>query len=125
MSVETEQTSGVMDSIKLVLAVLITIAGIAGFYYFGNESLLLRVVSLLVAMGVAVVLVMMTTMGQDFWGFVQGSQVELRKIIWPTKKETIQTTLIVMVMVLFVGILLWMFDGLLLWGIGMVTGQGG
>ena len=125
MSVETEQTSGVMDSIKLVLAVLITVAGIAGFYYFGNESLLLRVVSLLIAMAVAVALVMMTAMGQDFWGFVQGSQVELRKIIWPTKKETMQTTLIVMVMVLFVGILLWMFDGLLLWGIGMVTGQGG
>jgi len=125
MSVETEQTSGVMDSIKLVLAVLITVAGIAGFYYFGNESLLLRVVSLLIAMAVAVALVMMTAMGQDFWGFVQGSQVELRKIIWPTKKETMQTTLIVMVMVLSVGILLWMFDGLLLWGIGMVTGQGG
>jgi preprotein translocase subunit SecE len=125
MSVETEQTSGVMDSIKLVLAVLITVAGIAGFYYFGNESLLLRVVSLLIAMAVAVALVMITAMGQDFWGFVQGSQVELRKIIWPTKKETMQTTLIVMVMVLFVGILLWMFDGLLLWGIGMVTGQGG
>jgi len=125
MSVETEQTSGVMDSIKLVLAVLVTVAGIAGFYYFGNESLLLRVVSLLIAMAVAVALVMMTAMGQDFWGFVQGSQVELRKIIWPTKKETMQTTLIVMVMVLSVGILLWMFDGLLLWGIGMVTGQGG
>ena len=125
MSVETEQTSGVMDSIKLILAILITIAGIGGFYYFGDESLLLRVVSLLVAMGVAVMLVMMTDMGRGFWGFLQGSQVELRKIVWPTKKETMQTTLIVMVMVLFVGILLWMFDGLLLWGIGMVTGQGG
>ena len=125
MSVETEQTSGGMNSVKLMLAILAIIAGIGGFYYFGEESLLVRVIGLLVALGVAVTLVMMTDMGQSFWQFVQGSQVELRKIVWPTRKETMQTTLIVGVMVLFVGVLLWMFDGLLLWGIGMVTGQGG
>ncbi|PCI65326.1 MAG: preprotein translocase subunit SecE [Piscirickettsiaceae bacterium] len=125
MSVETEQTSGAMNSVKLMLAILAIIAGIGGFYYFGEESLLLRVIGLLVALGVAVTFVMMTDLGQNFWYFVQGSQVELRKIVWPTRKETMQTTLIVGVMVLFVGVLLWMFDGLLLWGIGMVTGQGG
>ncbi|PCI16137.1 MAG: preprotein translocase subunit SecE [Piscirickettsiaceae bacterium] len=124
MSAETEQTSGGFNSLKLVLAIAMIIVGIGGFYYFGNESLLLRVIGLLVALGVAVTLVMMTDTGRGFWQFVQGSQVELRKIVWPTKKETMQTTLIVMVMVLFVGVLLWMFDGLLLWGIGMVTGQG-
>jgi preprotein translocase subunit SecE len=70
----------------------------------------------------AVGLVYTTNLGRSFWLFAQGSSIELKKIVWPTKKETMQTTLIVVVMVLFVGILLWMFDGLLMWGVGFITG---
>ncbi|ORU90193.1 MAG: preprotein translocase subunit SecE [Cycloclasticus sp. symbiont of Poecilosclerida sp. M] len=125
MSVESEQISGQFDTVKLILALFMMVAGVAGFYYFAEHSLLLRVISLLGALGVAIVFVFTTNLGRGFWLFGQGSMIELRKVVWPTKKETIQTTLIVMVMVLFVGILLWVFDNLLSWGIGMVIGQGG
>ncbi|MEW4981757.1 MAG: preprotein translocase subunit SecE [Cycloclasticus sp.] len=122
MSVEIEQESGGLDIAKLGLAVIIIVAAIGGFYFYADQSLLLRVIGLLVSLSVAVGLVYTTNLGQSFWQFAQGSRIELKKIVWPTKKETIQTTLIVAVMVLFVGILLWMFDGLLMWGIGQVTG---
>jgi preprotein translocase subunit SecE len=125
MNVESEQVSGQFDTIKLLLALLLMLAGIAGFYFFAELSLLLRVIGLLVALAVATAFVFTTNFGHGMWLFGQGSIIELRKVVWPTRKETIQTTLIVMVMVLFVGILLWIFDNLLLWGIGMVTGQGG
>jgi len=122
MSVETEQESGAFDLVKLALAVIVTVAGIGGFYYFGAESVLLRVIGLLVMLSIATGLVFTTNLGQSFWLFAQGSKIELKKIVWPTKKETMQTTLIVTIVVLFIGILLWMFDGLLMWGIGLITG---
>jgi preprotein translocase subunit SecE len=122
MNAEIEQESGQFDIAKLGLAIIAIIAGIGGFYFYADQSLLLRVIGLLLMLSMAVGLVYTTTLGQSLWSFAQGSRIELKKIVWPTKKETIQTTLIVVVMVLFVGILLWMFDGLLMWGIGLVTG---
>ncbi len=122
MSTEVDQESGQFDTVKLIFAVLVVIAGIGGFYIYAEQSLLIRVVGLLVALSVAVGLVYATVLGRSFWLFAQGSRIELKKMVWPTKKETMQTTMIVGVMVLFVGILLWMFDSLLLWGIGQVTG---
>jgi len=124
MSVETENSASHLDTVKLVLALLLVVSGIAGFYYFGEQSNLLRVIGMLIMFSLAIGLVYMTNLGQTFWGFLLGSRVELKKVVWPTKKETIQTTLIVGVMVLFIGILLWMFDSLLMWGISFVTGQG-
>jgi len=122
MNAEIEPQSNQFDVVKLGLSILAMVAGIAGFYYFGEQSLLLRVIALLVVLSISLALVYTTSLGQSFWQFAQGSKVELRKIVWPTKKETIQTTLIVVVMVLFVGILLWMFDGLLMWAISYITG---
>ena len=122
MSLETEQESGQFDVAKLGLAVVAIVAGIGAFYYYADQSLLMRVIGLLIVLLIAVGLVYTTNLGQSFWHFAQGSKIELKKIVWPTKKETMQTTLIVAVMVLFVGVLLWMFDGLLMWGIGYVTG---
>ena len=122
MSVETEQESGQFDVAKLGLAFIAIVAGIGAFYYYADQSLLMRVIGLLIVLLIAVGLVYTTNLGQSFWHFAQGSKIELKKIVWPTKKETMQTTLIVAVMVLFVGVLLWMFDGLLMWGIGYVTG---
>ena len=122
MSVETDQESGQFDVAKLALAILLIVSGLGGFYYFADQSFLFRVIGLLVILSIAVAIVYTTSLGHSFWRFAQGSSIELKKIVWPTKKETMQTTLIVGVMVLFVGILLWMFDGLLMWAIGQVTG---
>ena len=125
MSENTEGLSSRFDTIKLIASFAILLSGIVAFYYYQDQSLLLRVIGLLVVVGISAALVFITEKGQSIWRFSQEARTEVRKVVWPTRKETMQTTLIVLVMVLFVGILLWLFDSLLLWGISALTGQGG
>ncbi len=112
------------EKLKLALAALVVIAALTGFYYYGDQSLLLRVVGLLVAAGVSLAIVMQTDVGRNAWAFVKESQVEIRKVVWPTRKETIQTTLVVMAMAVFIALLLWGIDAVLVWAIKWLTGQG-
>ena len=121
MNIETESEPVNFDLAKLIFAILAMVAAVFGFYFFAEQSLLLRVIGLLMVLSMAIGLVYTTNLGRSFWQFALGSKIELKKIVWPTQKETMQTTLIVVVMVLVVGILLWMFDGLLMWGIGLIT----
>lgn len=112
------------DKIKLAVALAIAIAAVAGFYVFADQSLLLRVVSLLVAVIVAGAIAVQTESGRNVWSFGRGATVEIRKVVWPSRKETVQTTLMVLVMVVIVGIILWIFDIFVAWGVGYLTGQG-
>jgi len=114
-----------LDKIKLLIAVLLIAGGIAGFYYFADQSLLMRVIGLLVVIGVSVAVAMQTQLGVDTWGFGRNAMLEVRKVVWPSRKETTQTTLIVMAMVVVVGVVLWLFDMFLLWAVRLLTGQGG
>ena len=99
-----------VDNLKLIAAGVVIIAGIAVFYAFGDMSALLRalivVVSVVVAAGVA-----LTSMpGKNAWQFAIGTRAEIRKVIWPSRRETMQSTLVVILMVLVVGIYLWLLD---------------
>jgi len=113
------------DKIKLGLALLIAIAAVAGFYVYAEQSLLLRVVGLLIAVAVSAAIALQTEAGRNIWSFGRGATIEIRKVVWPSRKETVQTTLMVLVMVVIVGIILWMFDMFVAWGVGYLTGQGG
>ena len=114
-----------VDNLKLIAAVVVIIAGIAVFYAFVDMSALLRAlivgVSVVVAAGVA-----LTSMpGKNAWQFAIGTRAEIRKVIWPSRRETMQSTLIVILMVLVVGIYLWMLDALSYWAIyDLVLGLG-
>lgn len=114
-----------MDTAKLAAAVLLLTGGIFAFYYFAEYSTLLRVVALLAVSGVAAAVALQTAPGRQLWQFVTDARQEVRKVVWPTRQETLQTTLIVMVMVLIVGIVLWLFDMVLLAILRFLTGQGG
>ncbi len=114
-----------LDKIKLLIAVLLVGGGIGGFYYFADESVLYRVLGLLVVIGVSIAIALQTQMGAEAWGFGRNAVVEARKVVWPTRKETTQTTLIVLAMVVVVGVILWLFDMFLLWAVRLLTGQGG
>ena len=122
---ETPQAGGgALDTAKLALAGLLVVAGIAGYYYFEESSILLRVIGVLVAVALALLVTLQTARGRDLWHFIQGSRVELRKVVWPNRQETMQTTLTVMVFVLILGVFFWLLDLGLLWVTRMVTGQG-
>ncbi|MGB5472000.1 MAG: preprotein translocase subunit SecE [Gammaproteobacteria bacterium] len=121
--VETEVSR--FDGLKLTLAVLLLAGGIGAFYYFEDQLLVVRVLGLLAVAGVAVFIAAQSSMGRGVLGFVTGAQSEVRRVVWPTRAETVQTTLAVLFIVLLVGIALWLLDMVLLWAIKLLTGQGG
>jgi preprotein translocase subunit SecE len=120
---ETE-VSNKLDTFKLLIAVAVLIAGIAGFYYYAEESLLYRVLGLLVLVSVAIGVIYTTRIGQSIVSFGREARAEVRKVVWPTGQETIQTTIMVVVAVILLGIFLWLVDMVLLKAVQLLTGQG-
>jgi len=112
------------DRIKLLVAILLVASGIGGFYVYSEFSTLYRVLGLLAIFGVAIAISLTTEVGRQSWAFLQDARTEVRKVVWPTRKETSQTTLLIMVSVIIVGLLLWGLDSLLLWAVQLLTGQG-
>ena len=125
MSASAEVQSTGMDTVKLIVALLLLTAGVAGFYLYEEHSLLLRVLGLLGMAVVAVLVVLQTAVGRNVWKFAADARTEVRKVVWPTRQETIQTTLIGLFVVLLMGIFLWLVDMMLLWVVKTLTGQGG
>ena len=99
-------------------------AGLVGYYYFADSSALLRALGVIVALAVAAVVAFTSLQGRTLWKFIQGARVELNKVVWPTREETIQTTLVVLVVALFGGVFFWLLDLFLLWLTTRITGQG-
>jgi preprotein translocase subunit SecE len=122
MNAKAEVENTGMDTIKLLLAVVLLLSGIVLFYLLSEYSTLLRVLGLLVVSGIAVAVALQSAPGKRIWEFATASRTEVRKVVWPSRQETIQTTLIVFAMVLVMGIVLWLFDMLLLTIVRAVTG---
>jgi len=114
-----------LDVIKLSLALLIVLADLVCFYFFDDYSLLLRVIALLAGVVVSIAIALQTAKGKEIWSYFHDAQIEVRKVVWPTKQETIQTTLIVVVMVIIVAIILMLLDKFLGWSISLLMGHGG
>ena len=121
--VETEPT--MVDTAKLVAAAAIALVGFVDYYYFGDTSVALRGLGVLVAIGIAVFVALQSAQGQMLWRFIQAARAELRRVVWPTREETIQTTIAVLVFALIMGVFFWALDLLLLYATSKVTGQGG
>jgi preprotein translocase subunit SecE len=114
---KTEQTASGFDTVKLICALLALITGVGGFYYFEDESQLLRVIGLLAVAATAFFIVSTTDIGRRGLGFARDARVEVRKVVWPTRTETTQTTIAVLIMVFLVAIMLWLIDMTLGWGV--------
>ena len=114
-----------MDKIKLGFALLLLIAGIAGFYYLRDSAMVLRVISVLAGVVLAVVVVWFTPQGKQFYAFSRESSEETRRVVWPSRKETMQTTGVVFAFVVVMAIFLWMVDAGLLLAVKYLMGQEG
>jgi preprotein translocase subunit SecE len=125
METKVEEQATFVDTVKLALAVLIVLAGLVGYYYFANTATLLRAFGVVVSLVAALGVLYTSFQGQVLWKFIQGSRVELRKVVWPTREETIQTTLVVLVFALIGGVFFWLLDLFLLFVTSRITGQGG
>jgi preprotein translocase subunit SecE len=125
MVAKTEEVvSSKLDTFKLLLAIAVLIAGIVGFYYYEAESLLYRVLGVVFAAGVAIAISATTLLGQNLIGFGREARMEVRKVVWPSRQETVQTTFMVIVAVIIIGIFLWLIDMLLAEAIQLLTGTG-
>jgi preprotein translocase subunit SecE len=124
MNAKVETEGGRLDSLKLGIAVLILGGAIYAFYHFEEQLLVLRVLGLLAVAGISIFIAAQSALGKSILGFITGAQREVRRVVWPTRAETMQTTLAVVLMVLLVGVFLWLLDMLLLWAIQLLTGQG-
>jgi preprotein translocase subunit SecE len=121
----TEAQASSLDTAKLAVAALLLGAAVVAFYWFADQSLLLRVLGLLGVAAISVALASQTGIGRSVWSFIGATRNEVRKVVWPTRAETVQTALIVMVIVLLLGVLIWLLDMAVLWAIRLLTGQGG
>lgn len=113
-----------MNSLKWALAITLIVLGIVGNYYYGEYSLLIRVLALILLAGMTILLVLQTDKGRQFWEFTQESRAELRKVVWPSRQETVQTTMMVLGVVAIVACILWGVDILLLKAVAWLTGYG-
>ena len=114
-----------VDNLKLAAAAVVLAAGLAVFYAFGDISALVRALIVVVSVVAAGGIVLTSAPGKLAWQFAVGTRAEIRKVIWPTRRETMQSTLVVILMVVAVGIYLLLLDKLWFWTIyDLVLGLG-
>jgi len=99
-----------VNKIKLLVAFLLLVAGIAGFYLLADKATVLRILAVLAGLGASIAVLWTTPIGQQSLGFIGESVVEARKVVWPTRKETIQTTTVVFVLVVIMAAFLAVVD---------------
>jgi preprotein translocase subunit SecE len=126
MKTQAEAPTVLFDVVKQVFSVVFVVAAVAAFYYFSETiPLLYRVIGLLVVVLAVLGLMFTTDIGKSVWLFILEAKQEVRKAVWPTREETMRTTLLVFAMVTVVGLILWFLDMFLFWGVRLLTGQGG
>ena len=113
-----------VDVFRWGVAAVLVVAGVAGFYYFAEQALLYRVLGLVAVSAIAVVISLGTAHGQRFLGFMREARVEVRKMVWATRAETLQTSLVVFAAVIVMALFLWFLDRVLSWGIALFLGGG-
>lgn len=111
--VETVSTGA--DKAKLAAAVALVVAAIAGFYLLGKQGAIVQWAALLVGLGAAVVVFVTSEPGKEFMAFGRDAWREVKKVVWPTRKEAIQMTAYVFVFVVVMALFLWLTDKTLEW----------
>ncbi|MGH8133217.1 MAG: preprotein translocase subunit SecE [Steroidobacteraceae bacterium] len=119
------QDAGTADKAKLAVAILIVIAGVAGYYLLANQASWMRWLAVAAGLALAAVVLAFSSYGAAFRQFVELARVELRKIVWPNRQDTGMTTLVVFGFVIAFGLFFWVLDLVLAWATKALTGQGG
>ena len=99
-----------MNKFKLVLAILSIVAGVVGFYYLRDSAMVIRLLLLLLGLVLAITIAWFTNQGKQFYVFSRESIEETRKVVWPSRKETIQTAGVVFAFVVAMAVFLWLVD---------------
>lgn len=119
------QDAGTADKAKLSVAIVLVIAGVAGYYVLADQATWMRWMPVVAGLVLGALVVAFSTYGAEFRRFVELARIELRKIVWPTRQETLMTTLVVFGFVIVFGVFFWLLDLVLAWATKALTGQGG
>ncbi len=113
-----------IDNVKLLVAALLVVGGVAAFYFLDGYPALVRVLAVVAGLIAGAVVVFFSAPGKAFYAFAGEAREEARKVVWPTRKETMQTTGIVLLFVFVMAVFLWLVDSSLLWLVGVALDQG-
>ncbi|MBB3102825.1 preprotein translocase subunit SecE [Azomonas macrocytogenes] len=122
MNAKAEAGTSRFDFLKWTVVVLLVVAAVVGNQYYSGSPLLYRVLALLAVGVFAAFVVFQTSKGRAFYSLLVEAKLEIRKVVWPTRQETTQTTFIVVAVVLVMALLLWGLDSFLGWLVSMVAG---
>lgn len=125
MTEQVQQSATALDAAKLAAGVVIVAAGIAGFYLLAEQPIWLRWILVLAALAAGTLVSLQSYQGKTFWAFVQSSRIELRKVVWPNRQETMQVTIVVFAMIIVLGLFFWGLDSLLGFLTRWLAGRGG
>ena len=114
---ETTTENSVADKIKLVFAAALVVAGVAGYYWLSASSILLRILAVVAGIAAGAAVAWQSAPGRDFVVFAREALVEVKKVVWPTRKETMQTTAAVFAFVVVMAVFLWLSDKTLEWAL--------
>ena len=122
MNAKAEAKDSRLDVVKWLLVAIVVVVGVVANQYYSAQPLFYRVLGILVLAGVAGFVALQTVKGRAFFVLAKEARAEIRKVVWPTRQETTQTTMIVVAVVLLMALLLWGLDSLLGWLVSMIVG---
>jgi preprotein translocase subunit SecE len=118
------QDGGTANTVKLTIASLLVAVGVAGFYVLSNQSIWIRWLVVVAGLALGGLVIAFSQTGTDLKQFIAAARVELRKIVWPNRNETLMTTAVVLGFVLLAGLFFWGLDVVLAWATQALTRQG-
>lgn len=124
MTEQVQERATALDVAKLAAGVVIVAGGVVGFYLLSAQPIWLRWMIVLAALVVGALVGLQSYQGKTFSAFVQSARIELRKVVWPNRQETMQVTIVVFVMVIVLALFFWGLDTLLALLTRWLTGYG-
>jgi preprotein translocase subunit SecE len=120
-----KSVSSSLDSVKNISAAAILLVSLVGYYKFSEVHAVIRILAILVGVGVSIFIFYQSEKGKSWFKYLSSAKKEVKQVIWPTRQETVQMTLIVFVAVIVMSIFLWLVDMFFLWAVKLLTVQGG
>jgi len=123
--VQTPTGASAKDTALMTLSIVVLLAGIVAFYWYDEQALAIRIGMVVVGVAAGAGLAWFSWYGREFWQFAIASRVELRKVVWPEREETIKTTYVVFIFAIVMGVFFWGLDWVLTWLTRLLSGQSG
>lgn len=120
-----QNTKSRFELLKWLLIIFLLVGGMVANFYYSQVIVTIRAAVGIILAILVLIIAAQTQKGRKAWSFIKSSRTELRKVIWPTRQETVQTTLVVVLMVIMTALILWGLDSFFIWAVAWMTGKRG